>query len=151
MNKKQFIKIISEIVRREVKKEVNRIFIKEEKQSINLSDSVTIQKEEPQKKEKKLVNDPILNKILNETKGGIPQGEDAPYPTIGGGTYDTSRMGELVARTMGREVESNEVARNMNAVETIKSKGVNPDSVPEDVVNAMTRDYSALMKAMDKK
>ena len=71
MNKKQFIKIISEIVRREVKKEVNRIFIKEQKQSINLSDSVTIQKEEPQKKEKKLVNDPILNKILNETKGGI--------------------------------------------------------------------------------
>ena len=74
MNKKQFIKIISEIVRRDVIKEVNRIFIKEEKQSINLSDSVTIQKEEPQKKEKKLVNDPILNKILNETKGGIPQG-----------------------------------------------------------------------------
>ena len=70
---------------------------------------------------------------------------------MGGGTYDTSRMGELVARTMGREVESNEVARNMNAVETIKSKGVNPDAVPEDVVNAMTRDYSALMKAMDKK
>ena len=54
MNKKQFIKIISEIVRREVKKEVNRIFIKEEKQSINLSDSVTIQKEEPQKKRKEI-------------------------------------------------------------------------------------------------
>ena len=52
MKKKQFIKIISEIVRREVKKEVNRIFIKEQKQSINLSDSVTIQKEEPQKKKR---------------------------------------------------------------------------------------------------
>ena len=151
MNKKQFIKIISEIVRREVKKEVNRIFIKEQKQSINLSDSVTIQKEEPQKKEKKLVNDPILNKILNETKGGVPQGESAPYPTMGGGTYDTGRMNELVARSMGKEVASNEVARNMNAVETIKSKGVDPDSVPDNVVKAMTRDYSGLMKAMNKK
>ena len=54
MNKKQFIKIISEIVKREVKKEVNRIFIKEEKTSLNLTDSVTIQKEEPQKKRKEI-------------------------------------------------------------------------------------------------
>lgn len=151
MNKKQFIKIISEIVKREVKKEVNRIFIKEEKTSLNLTDSVTIQKEEPPKKEVQLAKDPVLNKILNETKGGVPQGENAPYPTMGGGTYDTGRMNELVARSMGKEVASNEVARNMNAVETIKSKGVDPDSVPDNVVQAMTRDYSGLMKAMNKK
>ena len=39
----------------------------------------------------------------------------------------------------------------MGAVETIKKAGVSVDAVPEDVQNALTRDYSGLMKAMDKK
>ena len=38
----------------------------------------------------KYADDPVLNKILNETKGGI-QGDSGmePYPTIGGGVIDT--------------------------------------------------------------
>ena len=44
-----------------------------------------------------------------------------------------------------------ERAREVGAVETIKKQGVNVDAVPEDVVNALTRDYSGLMKAMDNK
>ena len=44
-----------------------------------------------------------------------------------------------------------ERAREMGAVETIKKAGVSVDAVPEDVQNALTRDYSGLMKAMDKK
>ena len=39
----------------------------------------------------------------------------------------------------------------MGAVDTIKKAGVSVDQVPEDVQNALTRDYSGLMKAMDKK
>ena len=40
----------------------------------------------------KYVKDPVLNKILNETKGGIQGDAGAgmePYPTIGGGVTDT--------------------------------------------------------------
>jgi hypothetical protein len=44
-----------------------------------------------------------------------------------------------------------EKAREVGAVETIRKAGVSVDSVPEDVVNALTRDYSGLMKAIDKK
>ena len=38
----------------------------------------------------KYADDPVLNKILNETKGGI-QGDTGmePYPTMGGGVTDT--------------------------------------------------------------
>ena len=39
MNKKQFMKIITEVVRKEVKKEVKKIFIKEESTS-KLSDII---------------------------------------------------------------------------------------------------------------
>ena len=36
-------------------------------------------------------------------------------------------------------------------IETIKKAGVSVDAVPEYVQNALTRDYSGLMKAIDKK
>jgi hypothetical protein len=39
----------------------------------------------------------------------------------------------------------------MAAVDTIKKAGVNVDQVPEGVQDALTRDYSGLMKAISKK
>jgi len=39
----------------------------------------------------------------------------------------------------------------MAAVDTIKKAGVSVDQVPEHVQNALTKDYSKLMKALDKK
>jgi len=47
--------------------------------------------------------------------------------------------------------DNKEKKREFGAVQTIKKQGVNVDAVPDDVVNALTRDYSGLMKAMDKK
>ena len=44
-----------------------------------------------------------------------------------------------------------DVKRDMVAVDTFKKAGVSSDQVPEAVTNALTRDYSGLMKAMDKK
>ena len=93
----------------------------------------------------------LLNKILNETQGGVPQGEQSPYPTMGGGTYDTNNMQELVAHNLGiKPGVDGQVAREIGAVQTMKEAGVDPKQVPA-VADAMTRDYSSLMKAMDKK
>jgi hypothetical protein len=36
-------------------------------------------------------------------------------------------------------------------VDTLKKAGKTVDQVPDHVTNALTRDYSGLMKAMDKK
>ena len=44
-----------------------------------------------------------------------------------------------------------EVKRDMVAVDTLQKAGKSVDDVPEHVTNALTRDYSSLMKAMDKK
>ena len=47
--------------------------------------------------------------------------------------------------------QNKEKAREMAAVDSIKKAGVSVDQVPEDVQNALTRDYSGLMKAIKKK
>ncbi len=65
---------------------------------------------------------------------------------MGGGTFDTSRMSELMGYG-----KSEEVQRDMVAVDTLQKAGKSLEEVPEHVTNALTRDYSGLMKAMDKK
>ena len=148
MNKKELVKIINEIVKKQVQKEINKIFIKEDKE-LTLTDAVTSKKEK--KDIKSYSKNPVLNKILNETKGGIPQGGQAAYPTMGGGVYDTNNMQELVAHNLGiKPGVDNQVAREVGAVQTMKEAGVDPKQIPA-VADAMTRDYSSLMKAIDKK
>ena len=87
-----------------------------------------------------------MHKVLNETRGGIPQQGKEEYPTLGGGAFDTSRMTELMGYG-----KPDEVQRDMVAVDTMKKAGVTSEQVPEHVTNALTRDYSDLMKALDKK
>ena len=99
MTKKDLVKIIREVVKREVQKEVKKIFIKEQ-----------------------------------------------VYPTLGGGTFDTSRMAELMGYGQPEEAK-----RDMVAVDTLKKAGKSVNDVPEALTNALTRDYSDLMKAMNKK
>ena len=145
MNKKQFMKIITEVVRREVKKEVEKIFIKEES-SPTLESMISKPEVSEPKKQIKYTKDETLNKVLNETRGGLPQQGKESYPTLGGGVFDTSRMTEMLGYG-----KSEEVQRDMVAVDTMKKAGVTSEQVPEHVTNALTRDYSDLMKAMNKK
>ena len=55
--------------------------------------------------------------------------------------FDTSRMTELIGYG-----KSEDVQRDMVAVDTMKKAGVTSEQVPESVLNALTRDYSDLMK-----
>jgi hypothetical protein len=54
----------------------------------------------PEPENQQLAKDPVLNKILNETKGGI-QGDTGtePYPTMGGSAYTSDRMTEVAGST----------------------------------------------------
>ena len=47
--------------------------------------------------------------------------------------------------------QNKEMAREVAAVDTIKKAGVSVDQVPVGVQDALTRDYSGLMKAINKK
>tara|TARA_B100000029_G_scaffold503929_1_gene581823 strand:- start:156 stop:593 length:438 start_codon:yes stop_codon:yes gene_type:complete len=144
MTKKELVKIIQEAVRREVKKEVGKIFIKEESSS-KLSDIIP-EASEP-KEEKQYTKNEALNKVLNETVGLTKSEKQSDeYPTLGGGTFDTSRMSELMGYG-----KSEEVKRDMVAVDTLQKAGKSVGDVPDHVTNALTRDYSKLMNKMNEK
>ena len=104
------------------------------------------------KEEVKYTSNEALNKVLNETVGGVPQGEGG-YETMGGGIYDSSKINDILVRESGygNPETVNEKKREIAAVDTIKKAGVNVDQVPEHVTNALTKDYSAVMKAIDQK
>jgi len=146
MTKKQLVKIIREVVRREIKKEINEIFINEQKISKTQLTDVIPKVSEPKEKVK-YTNNKSLNDILNETVGLTKQqNEFEEYPTLGGGTFDKSKMQELMGYG-----KSEEGRREMAAVDTLKKAGKSVNDVPEHVTSALTRDYSGLMKALDKK
>jgi hypothetical protein len=144
MTKKQLVKIIQEVVRREIKKEINEIFINEQKTSTKQLTDVIPQVSEP-KEQIKYTNNKSLNDVLNETVG-LSKNQTSEYPTMGGGTFDSSRMSELLGYG-----QTEEVRRDMVAVDTLKKAGKSVNDVPEHVTNALTKDYSKLMKAIDKK
>jgi hypothetical protein len=72
---------------------------------------------------------------------------------MGGGVYDTSKMNDVLvgATGLGNTEEAKEKKREIAAVDSIKKAGVSVDQVPDHVQNALTRDYSAVMKAIDQK
>ena len=171
MKKQELIKIIETVVRKEVKKQMNEIFIKEENSS-SLTELVSkplIEKEfkEPIRKKQVKPNKKVyytsnesLNKVLNETAGGVPQGDGTPvtgyedYPTLSGEVFDSSKINDVIAGSSPGVATSEVVKqkkRDIGAVQTIKNARVNVDQVPDHVQNALTRDYSAVMKAIDQK
>jgi hypothetical protein len=142
-------KIVQQEIRSTIKKEVRsclaEIILSEdvkkpslkEDSSINMSDLVNIEenvKEEVTQPKKfvKYTNNDLLNQVLNETKGGVPRegqyvGLSDSFSSIGA---DPSVINESVAPVQVPETAPKEV---------------------KTVYQAMTKDYSKLMKAIDKK
>ena len=157
MKKQELIKIIELVVRKEVKKQVNEIFIKENKKTQEpsltqlVSEPITKVASKPNK-EVHYTDNQELNKVLNETAGGIPQGEGG-YETMGGGIYDSSKINDILVRESGygNPESVKEKKREIAAVDTIKKAGVSVDQVPDHVTNALTKDYSKVMKAIEQK
>ena len=164
MKKNELIKIIEAVVRKEVKKQMNEIFIKEENSSLlselvskpltkkEFKEPIRKQYKVKPKKEINYTSNKALNKVLNETVGGVPQGEGG-YETMGGGIYDTSKINDVLggASGLGNTAQSKEIKREIAAVDSIKKAGVSVDQVPDHVTNALTRDYSDVMKAINNK
>lgn len=147
----KLVTLIREMVRQEVKKEVNKIFISEGAKAISQkTNSVPEVLPVPKKskpKEVSYTSNPTLNKILNET---AQQNEYDEYPTMTGKPFDSSRMAETMG--YGNMLGGNEEAkREIGAVQTAQTAGVNPESVPEEVMGALTKDYRGVMKALKKR
>ena len=149
MNKKELIKIIELVVRKEVKKQMTEIFINDEKE-MSLSETISKPKVVKKKSKKQYTKNKALNEVLNNTKP-LGQQETDEYPTLGGGVLGSDNMAEVLGYGDLGKGQNKEKAREMAAVDSIKKAGVSVDQVPEDVQNALTRDYSGLMKAINKK
>ena len=174
MKKQELIKIIEAVVSKEVKKQIKEIFIKEENSS-SLTELVSkpltekefkepIRKQYKTKPKKKVhyTTNETLNKVLNETVGGVPQGDGGgpqvggyeDYPTLGDGVFDSSKINDVLAGSPAGAPTSEVVKqkkRDIGAVQSIKNARVNVDDVPDHVQDALTKDYTGLMKAIDQK
>jgi len=174
MKKQELVKIIEAVVRKEVKKQMNEIFIKEENSSSltelvskpisekDFKEPIRKQYKTKPKKEVNYTSNKALNKVLNETVGGVPQGEAGgpqvggyeDYPTLGDGVFDSDKINDVLAGSPAgapTTEATKQKKRDIGAVQTIKNARVNVDQVPDHVQDALTRDYSAVMKAIDEK
>jgi len=142
MKSNKLVSLIKEVVKQEVKKQITDILINE----TNIPKTKPIVKRK-KVKEQKFTDNPTLNKILNETANSSRPLEE--YPSLGGGTFDSNRMTELLG--YGGGAGNNEVKREVAAASTLQSAGMNPEAAPEHLKNALTRDYTDLIKAIDKK
>ena len=153
MKKNELIKIIELVVRKEVKKQMTEIFINDKEES-KLSETIskpTPKKVIKKKSKKQYTKDKALNEVLNNTKPLGSSGQTDEYPTLGGGILGSDNMADVLGYGDLGMGQNKERAREMAAVDSIKKAGVSVDQVPEDVQNALTRDYSGLMKAINKK
>ena len=143
MTKKDLVKVIRKLVREEVKKEVGKILITEK------TFKEPIRKKYKTKPVKKTYSkDKTLNEVLNETVGLMEnQSHKEEYPDVGGKQYTTDNMADLLGYG---DMASPELKRDKVAAQTLAEKGVTPDQVGDGVVNALTRDYSDLMKVINK-
>ena len=174
MKKQELVKIIETVVRKEVKKQMNEIFIKEENSSLlselvskpltekEFKEPIRKQYKTKPKKEVHYTSNETLNKILNETAGGVPHGEGGAsqvggyedYPTLSGDVFDSSKINDVLVGSPPGVATTESVKqkkRDIGAVQTIRDARVKVDDVPDHVTNALTKDYSAIMKAIDQK
>ena len=150
MKKNELVKIIELVVRKEIKKQLSEIFING-KEEIKLAETISPKPKVKQKPKKQYTKDSALNEVLNNTKPLGSSGQTDEYPTLGGGVLGSNNMADVLGYGDLGMGSNKERAREMAAVDTIKKQGVSVDQVPEDVQNALTRDYSGLMKAISKK
>ena len=151
MKKNDLIKIIELVVRKEVKKQMTEIFIND-KEEIKLSEVISKPKPKAKKQivKKQYSKNTALNEVLNNTNP-LGKSQQDEYPSLGGGVLGSDNMAEVLGYGNLGGVQNKERAREMAAVDTIKKQGVSVDQVPTGVQDALTRDYSGLMKAIDKK
>ena len=148
--KEQLPALIKEGVKAEMKKMLSetKVAPKPVSKSISMAKAIlgddTIKESVVQKEiqTKQFSKNPMINQILNETRGGIPQG-DGGFRTISFGQGD---MGSIAGRTA--------VAEKMGYGDMTKGPsptGLGVNTGVAEIDKALNRDYSELVKRFKKK
>jgi hypothetical protein len=128
--------IIRKIVREEVAMAIGEV-ITELKQPTQ-----QVSQPQPNKKiveKKQYTNNSILNDVLNETAS-----DDSEWKTMGGGTYDSSKMNNVMSSQYGDMMNNTP----NQSTDLTTEMGVNPN---DPSMNFLKKDYRKVMKAIDKK
>lgn len=148
MNSKDFIQTLRKIIREEVqtavRTEINSILNESARPTEN-------RKTAPKKAapvnvaKKQYVKNSWLNNILNETTAHMTSPASMLEESIDHNDYSEWPTMNMNSRPS--------VVSKKSVVPTTDVNGnpVNVNNLPDDVVSALTKDYSALMKAIDKK
>jgi uncharacterized membrane protein YcjF (UPF0283 family) len=138
MKKIELKTIIREIVRDEVRLELRK-FLKESKQ-------VKLKQKSSKKKASAIyTKNKALNEVLNETANASDE-----WKTLGDETLTTDSMQSILQKSYSGMIESPGKSNVIDS-EMVSDTGVSPDQMPDYIKNALTRDYSNLMGAIDKK
>ena len=140
MKKSELKMMIREIVREEV-----ALTMKEVIKEIVGGKTQLQSQPKPKPKKKHYSKNKVLNDVLNETAMG---GNEDNWETLGGTTYTSDRMNEIMGNSYGDMMNGNQ---KPNADTMVRSMGGDPNTVGDKLKNALTRDYSDLMKAINKK
>tara|TARA_R110002020_G_scaffold138967_3_gene309582 strand:+ start:80 stop:508 length:429 start_codon:yes stop_codon:yes gene_type:complete len=136
MKKSNVRQVIRQIVREEVAMAINEV-ITELKQPTQPIKKVSKPQTRQRVTEKKnFSNNSIINDVLNETAQ-----TKAEWEELGGGTFDSSRMTEV----MTKQYEG--MGQNGSSAQLAASVGADPNNPPD----FLTKDYSKLMKKVDEK
>ena len=138
MKKSELKLMIREIVREEVRMAINETRKDKEVQNKEVTGAAAAK---PIKSKKHFSKNPILNQVLNETAEG------GDWKTLGGKEFTTERMNDIVGGNYGEMMNTNQP---LSADSMISSMGKNPEQVPDSLKKALTRDYSSLVKTMNK-
>ena len=133
MKKTELKMMIREVVREEIRMALKEVIGGSKQQ---------IRKPQPPKKQSYTKN-PVLNEVLNETQSD-------EWETMGGTQFTSDRMGELIGGSYADMMNGTQQQPNVD--NRVREMGANPQSVPKEVKdNIFNKDYSELMKAIDKK
>jgi hypothetical protein len=148
--KEQLPALIKESVQKEVKRLLSEGKQPVQSKNTGLSMAKAMMEDEPivesiQQKEvpqKQFSKNPMINQILNETKGGIPQG-DGGFRTMNFGQGD---MGSIVGKTaLAEKMGYGEMAKGPQPT------GLGVNTGVAEIDKALNRDYSELVKRFKKK
>ena len=119
-------KTIRQIVREEVAMAIHEV-ITELKKPTQSTKPMTPKK---RTQNSQFTSNKVLNDVLNETA------QDGDWKTLGGGTFDSSKMNDMMSGQYGDMMSSNPNV---------------PVSVDGQTPDFLKKDYRAIMKAVDKK
>ena len=142
MKKTNIRTMIRQIVREEVAMAIQEVISELKQPSLS---SQQVSQPKPKKKiveKKEYTSNSVLNNILNETAG-----ED-DWKTMGGGTYDSSKMNQVMSSQYGDLMNG---GGKVNPDAMVASMGVDPNKVDDSVKDIFTKDYSKLLKSIDEK